>query len=169
MPEIVVRKLTEEDWRTERSLRLAALADAPSAFGSRLADAERFGEREWRSRISGQARFAALLDGVPVGTAGWASGMDPFPEDAALVVGVWVAPEVRGRAVGDRLLHAVIDDVGAAAGLARILLCVMRDNEPAVRLYRRHGFRPVELAFAPDEGEIHLELPLASGRVTDPA
>ena len=46
--------LTPDDWPTWRELRLAALAEAPGAFGSRLADWQGDGDREqrWRDRLS---------------------------------------------------------------------------------------------------------------------
>lgn len=154
----VVRRLRPDDWETERDLRLAALTEAPSAFGSTLADALVFTEADWRARMARQVRFAAWLDGVAVGTAGFAIGFDPFPSDAALVVGVWVVPDARGRGAGDALLDAVVGAVPAETGLRRILLCVLATNGPAASLYRRHGFRPVDLPFPPDEGEIHMEL-----------
>lgn len=154
----VVRRLSPGDWETERDLRLAALSEAPSAFGSTLAETVVFTEADWRARMTRQVRFAAWLDGVAVGTAGFAVGFDPFPADAALIVGVWVAPEARGRRAGDALLDAVVDAVPVETGLRRILLSVLAENRSAVSLYRRHGFRPVDLSFSPDEGEIHMEL-----------
>jgi hypothetical protein len=44
--------LTPDDWRTWRSIRLAALADAPDAFGSRLEDWTDADEGRWRDRLS---------------------------------------------------------------------------------------------------------------------
>ncbi|HEY0700829.1 MAG TPA: glycosyltransferase, partial [Micromonospora sp.] len=49
-----LRALDPEDWRLWRVARLAALAEAPYAFGSQLADWQGPGDREerWRSRLS---------------------------------------------------------------------------------------------------------------------
>jgi putative acetyltransferase len=50
-----------------------------------------------------------------------------------------VAASHRGIGVGAALLRATLD--GAfARGLTRIELVVRADNEPAIGLYRRHGF-----------------------------
>ena len=157
-PGIVVGRLSPDDWRIERDLRLAALSESPFAFGSRLADAVLMTEADWKARLLGQARFAAWRDGVALGTAGFAVGFDPFPANAALVVGVWVAPGGRGSGVGDALLETLVAAVPRETNLRRILLCVLVQNAPAIRLYGRHGFRPVTLPFAPDDGEIHMEL-----------
>lgn len=138
-PEIVVRRLFPEDWGIERGLRLAALADTPSAFGSRLADAELFNEADWRARLSGQTRLAASLDGRFVGTAGYAAGREPYPAASAVLVGMWVAPDFRGRGVADRLVEAVTA-ASRREGFASIWLSVTHGNEVAARLYERHGF-----------------------------
>jgi ribosomal protein S18 acetylase RimI-like enzyme len=54
-------------------------------------------------------------------------------------LGMGVAASHRGIGVGTALLRATLD--GAfARGLARIELVVRADNEPAIELYRRHGF-----------------------------
>jgi ribosomal protein S18 acetylase RimI-like enzyme len=55
------------------------------------------------------------------------------------VLGMGVAASHRGLGVGSALLRATLD--GAfARGLTRIELVVRADNEPAIALYRRHGF-----------------------------
>jgi hypothetical protein len=43
--------LSSGDWRVWRSLRLAALAEASGAFGSRLADWVDADEGRWRKRL----------------------------------------------------------------------------------------------------------------------
>jgi hypothetical protein len=49
-----LRTLESDDWRLWRELRLGALAEAPHAFGSTLAEWQGPGDREerWRSRLS---------------------------------------------------------------------------------------------------------------------
>lgn len=54
-------------------------------------------------------------------------------------LGMGVAASHRGIGVGTALLRATLE--GAfARGLTRIELIVRTDNEPAIELYRRHGF-----------------------------
>jgi ribosomal protein S18 acetylase RimI-like enzyme len=137
---IDLRVLTEDDWLIWRALRLAALAEAPDAFGSRLADWQGDGDREerWRGRlrIAGSYNIVAALDGQPVGMV---SGV-PADDGAAELISLWVSPVARGRGVGDRLITSVLDwarDQGAQA----LRLWVAEGNEPATALYRRNGFR----------------------------
>lgn len=94
--------------------------------------------------------------------------LGPFDNrpDEAGVFAVWVAPQARGRGVGDALLRAVVSHA-AAIGIRRLVLDVGDHNEPAMRLYQRLGFEPTgrHSAFpAPrdhiTEQELALEVPL---------
>src|SRR6476469_5237758 len=65
-----VRAMAPDDWRLWRDLRLSALADAPEAFGSSLADWETADERRWRRRLEDVPfNVIALTGDVPVGQA----------------------------------------------------------------------------------------------------
>lgn len=134
-----MRVLTSRDWPAWRELRLAALAEAPYAFGSRLADWQGEGDREerWRARldIPGSVNLIALLDGQP---AGMASGVLAGGGEAELI-SMWVSPAARGRGVGDQLVAAV--ERWARQACARVLrLAVAHGNENAAALYLRSGF-----------------------------
>jgi ribosomal protein S18 acetylase RimI-like enzyme len=136
---IELQVLRPDDWRTWRRLRLAALAEAPYAFGSRLADWQGDGDREerWRARlgIPGSFNVVAVLDGEP---AGLASGV-PAGEGAAELISMWVSPVARGHGVGDHLVQAVAR-WAQRAGAAVLRLAVVPGNENAAALYRRNGF-----------------------------
>ncbi|WP_261559274.1 hypothetical protein [Frankia tisae] len=65
-----LRTLVVDDWPVWRELRLAALADAPQAFGSAPADWQGDGDtaRRWRARLEAVAvNIVADLDGQPAG------------------------------------------------------------------------------------------------------
>ena len=49
---IEVRILSPDDWQLWRSVRLAALTEAPDAFGSRLHDWADAAENRWRERLT---------------------------------------------------------------------------------------------------------------------
>lgn len=136
LAELVIRRLGSADWATFRSVRLAALRDAPEAFGSTARDAEQLDEAEWRRRVEGRALFLAQVArqhaGLAAGIAGDLSG-------EAELISMWVAPAWRGQGVGDRLVEAVL---AWAAGerYATVRLWVADGNARAERLYARHGF-----------------------------
>jgi ribosomal protein S18 acetylase RimI-like enzyme len=134
---IEIRTVAPAEWQVWRELRLAALAEAPAAFTSRLADWQEAGEQRWRERLAipGSVNFVALLDGRP---AGMVSGL-PGPGGAPHLSTMWVSPAGRGRGVGDRLVQAVAQ-WASAQGAAELRLTVAGDNGRAAILYRRHGF-----------------------------
>lgn len=70
------------------------------------------------------------------------------PADSYYLHAIWTAPEARGRGVGKLLLEAVAA-FGADQGLARVSLHVWRDNAPAMALYQKLGFQPLEALDVP--------------------
>jgi len=44
----VVERITGDDWEHLRAVRLGALADSPSAFGSSLEREQQYDEERWR-------------------------------------------------------------------------------------------------------------------------
>lgn len=144
--QIRIQVLTPDDWPVWRQLRLAALAEAPGAFGSVLADWRGEGDREerWRARLElpGSHNLIALLNEIPVGMASGA----PADEDAhspagsaAELISMWVAPEARGRGVAGELIDQV-DRWARREGAKQLRLAVTDGNDRAAALYRRHGF-----------------------------
>lgn len=136
---VELRTLTPDDWPVWRALRLAALAEAPSAFGSRLADWQGEGDREerWRARLGlpGSHDVVAVLDGDPVGMAGGV----PTDDGAVVeVISMWVAPQARGRGIGGALL-VEIERWARCRGARQLRLDVAEDNAMAASFYRRHG------------------------------
>lgn len=138
---VTLRVLTLDDWPLWRAARLAALTDAPQAFTVSLADWDRGGEEQWRARLAlpGAHNVVAVLDDRPVGLA------RGVPGERYELRSVWVAAEVRGQGVGDRLLTE-IESWAVRSGAQALRLAVFGDNAPAIALYARHGYVPAGTA-----------------------
>ena len=63
---LVVRTATIEEWQVLRDIRLAALRDAPNAFGSTYARQAASAEADWRRWISRGRTFFAYVTEVNV-------------------------------------------------------------------------------------------------------
>ena len=156
-----IRSLESDDWPIWRELRLNALAEAPYAFGSTLAEWTGAGDREerWRARLAipGARDLVVALDGRPVGMA---SGV-PAEEGAGVeLISMWVSPLARGHGVGD-LLISTVQRWAAEQNAETLRLSVMPDNGRAIALYERHGFvRTDELGDLLPDG-VHRELVMA--------
>jgi ribosomal protein S18 acetylase RimI-like enzyme len=152
---LTIRATTEVDWELLKQLRLAALSDAPTAFGVSHATAVANSGTQWRDRASGRgpAQFVlAFVDGVPVGLAGGVSGLTSAIE----LIAMWVMPEYRGAAAAAGLVDA-IKKLAVAQGQERVVLDVSPSNERAAAFYRKQGF-----AFLPEwkRLESHPEIAL---------
>ena len=133
---ITIRRAGPDDWQRLRDIRLTALTEAPSAFGSTLARENQFDESTWRARLSATAYHFALDDDVAVGLAAGHTERDGAIE----LVSMWVDPSQRGRGVGELLVRAVMS-WATTIGADSIGLWVTASNGSARRLYERCGFR----------------------------
>jgi RimJ/RimL family protein N-acetyltransferase len=140
MADITVRRADLSDWRVWRELRLAALSDAPYAFGTTYAEAVARADDWWREQWNSPgARLLAESDGVAVGMCAVFLPADPNRDP--LLVSMWVAPEARGAGAAGALIDASLAWT-REAGYRCLVLGVVDDNERARRFYQRYGFTP---------------------------
>ncbi|MDP9265836.1 MAG: GNAT family N-acetyltransferase [Chloroflexota bacterium] len=147
---VAIRRLRVAEWEALRDVRLRALADAPHAFLTTLAEAERRSEPDWRELarrgVSGdhQSTFVAEDAGRLVGMA---TGY--FPDErhrelddpkVASLIHMWVEPAVRRGGVGRRLVQAVLA-WAAERGSPVVRLEVNASDTGAIALYEHVGFR----------------------------
>jgi len=102
-------------------------------------------DRDGGDGAGGGAGGVGVLVGFALVTAP-GTGSPGDPVDAAYLSLLAVAPGAQGRGLGRSLLQAAVAEA-ARAGHDRCLLHALDDNEPALRLYRSAGFRPVGPAF----------------------
>lgn len=92
---------------------------------------------------------ATWLVAAPDGFVGTVQGVSDGPRLGA-VQNLGVAPGYRGLGLGTALLLKALHGF-RAAGLTRVYLEVTARNDPAVRLYRRFGFRCHRTIYKPVE------------------
>lgn len=130
--------VTEDNWRTYRDVRLAALLDTPRAFANTYAASAAYPDESWLARLQSMQVWLAEVDDRPVGTVAIWHSQDQ-PDDDVYLIGLWVSASARGAGVGDLLVATALDAAGQE-GYARVSLEVAEENLPAQRLYERHGF-----------------------------
>ncbi len=150
-----LRVLSPDDWKLWSDVRLQALADAPEAFGSTLAEWSAANQDRWRQRLAAVPfNVVAFVDDVAVGQA---SGTHLVDERVELI-SMWVAPSARGSGLADALVAAV-KDYATRVGARVARLSVRRNNDRAIDLYERTGFVHVdEPGDEPAEISMHCRL-----------
>lgn len=133
-----IRAITEVDWQALRRVRLAALLDAPTAFGVTHASASAYTEQAWRDRAAGRgpARYHLAFDGDEA--VGIVAHVPNASQDLDLIA-MWVAPSQRGTSTATRLVDAVKASA-VANGHHRLLLDVSPQNTRASAFYQKQGF-----------------------------
>lgn len=137
-----IRRVTPDDLEAYREVRLRALQDSPSAFGSTYSAELARPQREWAERVqqasAGGSRTTFLaFDGREcVGLVGCVE--DDLGADYQLV-SMWVAPASRGTTVAADLLDAALA-WAKEEGARQVGLWVTRGNDRAIRFYERAGF-----------------------------
>jgi len=145
-PVWTVRRIRAAEGPRLRALRLHALAEAPSAFGSTLAREETFSEEVWQQRAANAAAGATSVTVVAeladrwVGMAtGLASEADASAPLGPILVSMFVDSAVRRLGIGEALVES-IKSWARSHGHQCIHLWVVCSNQPALALYRRCGF-----------------------------
>ncbi len=137
-----VRRISADEWRLLRELRLASLADAPEAFGQTHAKAAQIADADWqanaRAASHGSGRIWFIARDADGGSAGLVQARRRPPQDC-LLFSMWVAPAARRSGMGTALIDAV-EGWATGWGGRRIVLWVFGANEGAQRFYERLGF-----------------------------
>ena len=138
MNNITIRPTTAADWPALKSTRLAALLDAPTAFGASHASAASFPDADWQQRAvsTPQRTFFLAFDGEQA--IGLAAQVVAGNGQCHLIA-MWVHPEYRGMAVAQGLVYAV-KQCAVENGHARLVLDVAPENARAAAFYRKQGF-----------------------------
>lgn len=137
---IAVRRLTVDDWRANRAIRLEALGESPGNFFTSLAEAEARTDDEWRGMLmSATLVVFGLFDGVRLaGITAVALGDD---RTGTLAMS-YNRPEWRGRGLAWQF-YATRLAWAREHGLKRLLVSHRDGNEPSRRAMLAAGFRPV--------------------------
>lgn len=138
---IVIEAITPQRAQILKDVRLRALQDTPSAFGSTYARESLFDDKKWVERATPQVGASITYLAMD---QDWACGLvGGFlnRENGAKVtlVSMWVAPTHRRLGVGQQLIQAVSDWAKAHA-VYDLFLMVTSHNDVAIRFYERIGF-----------------------------
>ncbi|MBM3117089.1 GNAT family N-acetyltransferase [Jeongeupia naejangsanensis] len=158
-----IRRLTPADAPHYQALRLAALRDTPSAFGSSYEAEKDRPIPEIETRLApapDHGLFGAFDGDALVGTAGLGRESMTKLRHKAILWGMYVAPGYRQRGLAGALVREAVALAKSVDDLRQINLSVNAGNTAALRLYEGAGFRRYGLE--PDallvDSELHDEI-----------
>jgi ribosomal protein S18 acetylase RimI-like enzyme len=139
---ITLERISAQNAFVFKAVRLRALQDTPSAFGSTYARESQFSDAEWIKRagnMNGERSigFIAMDAGTACGIAG--CFLDQDDATRAHLISMWTGPAHRQRGVG-RLLVNEIMKWARHRGVHALRLMVVCNNESAIKFYERLGF-----------------------------
>jgi ribosomal protein S18 acetylase RimI-like enzyme len=139
---VVIEPITLRNVSVFKAVRLCALQDTPSAFGSTYAKECQLSDAEWAERVtrwSGEQGigFLAMDGGTACGIAG--SFLDSSDATRAHLISMWTAPTHRQQGIGRLLVNEVLQ-WARSRGARTLLLMVTSTNETAMSFYQRLGF-----------------------------
>jgi GNAT superfamily N-acetyltransferase len=136
---ILIERLRADQWQRLKDIRIRALADAPDAFGTTLAEAFAWPDSRWQEQCRTITTFIAVLDGRDVGMVRGVGSRENVGD--AFLISMWVEPVVRRRGVAGQLIDQVIA-WAKASGFSRLMLDVADTNRAAIARYASKGFVP---------------------------
>ncbi|AIT25193.1 GNAT family N-acetyltransferase [Bordetella holmesii] len=143
MQTFTIRQLTPQDASEFKSLRLAALCEAPEAFGSSYEEEQLVTVPDWARKLEPSAArtvFGAWDGSRLVGCAGLMRMGTLKQMHKAVIWGIYVAPAQRNHGLGRRLLGAALQQAAGWTDVRQVLLTVAQGNPAALRLYESLGF-----------------------------
>jgi ribosomal protein S18 acetylase RimI-like enzyme len=169
---VSVRRLSDADAPALWALRLEALEREPGAYGSSPEEHQRTTPEQLAATLRAIAPdsfvVGAFVDGELRGMAGFSRDARLKTRHRGVVWGVYVAADVRGRALGRRMLEHLLAEVRATPGIEWVKLCVAVEQTVARRLYASVGFTPIGIERSAikigghDIDEEHMEMRVTS-------
>jgi ribosomal protein S18 acetylase RimI-like enzyme len=136
MPDIEL--LASHQWYVLRTIRLAALQEAPDSFLARYEDQKDWEPARWREEFNRGEWSIGFNVNKPISLLG-STREETTPQDACYLEYLWVSPEWRRRGLAHSMLAHAIERL-RKLGVRTAFLWVLNGNRDAVRLYRSVGF-----------------------------
>jgi formyltetrahydrofolate-dependent phosphoribosylglycinamide formyltransferase len=134
----LVRRISVAEAAIYRDIRLEALQNAPTAFGSSYEAESQNSLVDFGGYLTNSYIAGAWLNGALVGTAGFRREKHTKVAHRGDIWGVYVRPAARGRGIARALITELL--AVARSEVKQVHLSVVTENENAVRLYRDLGF-----------------------------
>lgn len=139
-----IRPLVPSDAAAYQTLRLAALRESPSAFGSSYEEECGTPLATVEGYLAGNAersKFGAFDGDDMIGLVSVAREGARKMRHKAFIRGMYVAPTHRARGLGKQLLEHALAFAASMAALRQVTLSLTAGNAAALALYESMGFK----------------------------
>lgn len=150
MDKIEIVKLTPDQWKEYKALRLEALKEDPEAFGSTYEEDADKPDEEWKSRLEKAQKlknywmFFAKLNGELVGMVGARETSPPDTPPIIKIYGVYVSSKVRGKGIGKKLMTYLLEEITKNPKWKKARVKVFPTQKIAINLYKSLGFKIID-------------------------
>lgn len=141
--------LQPDEWEKYREIRIAALTQAPTAFGTSVKKIKSFPPKEWQDRLKKAAEekdmwiyFAQIGDEI-IGMTGARRDSGEASHHVAMIFSVFVKESFRGKGYAKKLLTSILDKLANQPDIIKAKLHVVSTQKEAISLYKRCGFKLV--------------------------
>lgn len=140
---MLIRRLAPPDASIFQTLRLDALGESSSSFGSSYEEEVGLSIEAVESKLQAKPDrgiWGAFRNETLIGTAGLARENLSKLSHRANLWGMYVAPQERGKGIARELLLHVLEFSRTVPGIKKINLSVNAANTAAIKLYESAGF-----------------------------
>jgi GNAT superfamily N-acetyltransferase len=141
-----IRLLRPEDGEALRAIRLRSLCDHPEAFATAFEEEKQRTVEQFADQVRNGPPNNFTLGAFEGDQLLGIGSLNRFPRlktrHRAMINGMYVVPEARGRRIGKAILDALIIHARTLTGLTDLTLAVTVGNAPARTLYTNAGFQP---------------------------
>jgi len=137
---VEIRQLASSDWQAWKSLRLSALQESPTSFGSSYEEECDMSSQKWQEWIEKEALFGAFIDDSLIGATGVRRLEGRRAAHRGTVFAVYVAPAFRRQKIASLLLQKLFA-YAQSAGMTQLQIGVDTVNEAAIHFYEKIGFK----------------------------
>lgn len=135
---MTIRKLTTNDFDEWKQVRLEAVKNQPESFGESYNNIVEQDSEWFKKSLANGTTFAKIIEDNIAGLAGTFTMKPGNMKHRAVLFGLYVKPEHRGKKIAEALINHIIEYVKPYH--TQLQATVTTNNEVAIALYKKHGF-----------------------------
>lgn len=137
---IIIKRLTEDDWQHLKHIRLESLKDSPNNFESSYEEEIQKSDEKWRSWPNRCYALGAFLEGTLIGSCRFFQEFGAKLSHKGNIYSMYIKPKYRGNGIAKMLIKEVIA-LGKKQNCTQIHLTCVATNTIAINLYTKYGFK----------------------------